>query len=695
MGYIELALRREGRFARLYALKRPHRQMRDDPAFAAMFLDEGRIAGLIRHANVVSVLDVGEDAEGPYLAMDYVEGVSAASLLERAAREGERLPLAFCIGVAAQAARGLHAAHELEAPDGRPLGLVHRDVSPQNLLIGYDGVVRVTDFGIAKAVGNINRTTTGVLKGNVGYMSPEQLRFQEPDRRSDVFSLAVVLFELLAGRRLYHETDVGATARRVLEEAPPDIGELRADVPPELGGLMFEMLAKDPALRPATAEEAARRLEAILVAVEVETEAVDLADPLRRWFGARRAEVAGAVQRALQEDSLDRQGPRRWLLPAAAALVVAAAVPIVSWRRPSVPVSGLWCGDWHTCATRDAVLHCWGKNNEGQLGDGATLNASTRHSVKGVGDVASVAGGRFHTCAARPDGSVVCWGRNAAGQIGVAGVDGSKTAIAVPGLQDVVQLAAGGTDSGEDHTCALRRNGRVLCWGDNRHGQLGVAGPPSRASPSEVPGVTDVVQIDAGGASTCARTRSGGVYCWGAGGAGQLGRPVTEQGAPQAVPGIQGATAVSVGLQFACALRAAGEVWCWGNNGDGQLGAGPVGSGARRPEPGRVLQLPPARQVAALQAAACALTLDGDVYCWGRGDWGNLGNGARGPKLRQPIPRAVGGVKDVAFLAAGGAHVCVRRIDHAILCWGHNENGQLGDGTHDSRPEPVSVTGFP
>ncbi len=275
MASVALVVRREGGFARAYAEKRLLPGFGDDPEVRAMFMDEARIAGLLRHPNVVSVLDVGEDERGAYLLMDYVEGLPLTALIRRFAQVGEPTPIQICLDIVIQAARGLHAAHTLVDHDGSALELVHRDVSPHNLLVGFDGVVRVTDFGIARALGRRTKTTTGILKGKVGYMAPEMLRFEPIDRRADLFSLGVVLHELVAGKRLYRSRDQSESARRILHEAPPDLGLARIGVPDELVRLSFELLAKDPVHRPDTAKDVARRLEAIrlnLVAVEGEQE---------------------------------------------------------------------------------------------------------------------------------------------------------------------------------------------------------------------------------------------------------------------------------------------------------------------------------------------------------------------------------------------------------------------------------------
>ncbi len=300
IGRVELAAKVDGRFRRLFAIKRLKDGYAEDRELLDMFLEEARIAGLVRHPNVVSVLDVGVDARGPFLAMDYVEGVSADALLRRAQRREEPLPVQLCLAVAIDAANGLHAAHETRDERGAPLMLVHRDVSPQNILVGYDGVSRVTDFGIAKALGRSTHTDTGVLKGKLGYMSPEQLRFEALDRRSDVFALGVVLYELLAGKRLYRSVDGAEGPHRILHEPPPDVGDVRPELPPELVECVFSMLAKERDARPSTAREVAHTLERVRAElVEVEGR-LDVAELIEGLFGDRRRDDSARVAEAIE-----------------------------------------------------------------------------------------------------------------------------------------------------------------------------------------------------------------------------------------------------------------------------------------------------------------------------------------------------------------------------------------------------------
>lgn len=295
MGRVDLCLRKHGAFQRLYAVKRLHPHYREDEDMRTMFLDEARVAGLLRHANIVSVLDVGEDGDGPFLVMDYVEGVSLSEFIRHHATEEEPIPASLCGSVVAQIARGLHAAHELVGADGQPLALVHRDVSPQNVLVGRDGLVRVTDFGISKALGRSSQTSTGLLKGKVGYMSPEQLRFEVVDRRSDLFALGIVFYELVTRRRLYKESDSNAVARRILGEPAPDIGDQRPELPVSAVELCFRLLAKRPQDRPDTAAEVADALDEAFAL----DDPVDLGAYVELRFGGRMAQRRAEVQASL------------------------------------------------------------------------------------------------------------------------------------------------------------------------------------------------------------------------------------------------------------------------------------------------------------------------------------------------------------------------------------------------------------
>ena len=260
MGRVDLAMRKVERFQRLYAVKHMHPHLTRDRRAKAMFEEEARIAGLLNHPNVVAVVDYGEDSYAPFMVMDYVEGLTLAQLQVLHIHRGEYLPLALTLRVVRDIALGLGAIHGAKTAAGRHLELVHRDLAPANILIGFDGTTRITDFGIAYADDRPHNTTAGLLKGTPGYIAPERLRFEAPTVQSDLFSLGVILYELLANERLY-PGPMEASAQQVLVAAPPDIGEIRPELPASLIALLFRLLAKSPKSRPASAVEVASELE--------------------------------------------------------------------------------------------------------------------------------------------------------------------------------------------------------------------------------------------------------------------------------------------------------------------------------------------------------------------------------------------------------------------------------------------------
>src|SRR5262245_61910439 len=204
-------------FSRTVAIKRLHAQFASDPEFVSMFLDEARLAARIRHPNVVPTLDVVATGGELFLVMDYVHGESIARLYRALQKHHQTLPLRIISSTIAGVLHGLHAAHEAKDERGAPLGIVHRDVSPQNVLMGTDGVPRVLDFGVAKAAGRMQTTKEGQIKGKLSYMPPEQLRGTEVSRQTDIYALGVMLWELVTGQRLFAGDNEGAIVARVLE----------------------------------------------------------------------------------------------------------------------------------------------------------------------------------------------------------------------------------------------------------------------------------------------------------------------------------------------------------------------------------------------------------------------------------------------------------------------------------------------
>jgi len=256
----------EGGFEKQVALKCILPHLARDPGFVAMFLDEARIASRIGHPNVCQVFDFGCSDGRYFLAMEALEGVPLSAVLRRPRPVGpdaESRDVAVALRIAGDACEGLHAAHDLVDADGRPLEVVHRDVSPQNLFVTRGGLVKVLDFGIARARSQVHRTATGELKGNIAYASPEQIRGRAIDRRADLWSLGVILWELLARRRLFARPTPVEMMYAVLQDPVPALAELRPGVPPGVEALVLRLLSRDPAGRPPNARAVQRELQTL------------------------------------------------------------------------------------------------------------------------------------------------------------------------------------------------------------------------------------------------------------------------------------------------------------------------------------------------------------------------------------------------------------------------------------------------
>jgi eukaryotic-like serine/threonine-protein kinase len=227
---------------------------------AVSLIEEAKLAVRIRHPNVIPVVEVGEGPQGVFLVMEYVEGDTLSAINRVMRNENRTVPMPIAARIITDALAGLHAAHELKDDLGQPFHLVHRDFSPQNILVGIDGISRLTDFGIAKAAGRMGVTSSGVIKGKVSYMAPEQALGKRVDRRCDIWAAGIVVWELLVGRRLYKQDDQVATLLKIVSETPPRVREHRPDIPQALDDLVAEALSVDVDKRIPSAAEFRRRL---------------------------------------------------------------------------------------------------------------------------------------------------------------------------------------------------------------------------------------------------------------------------------------------------------------------------------------------------------------------------------------------------------------------------------------------------
>ena len=252
-------------FSRAVAIKRLHPHLAKDPEFVAMFLDEARLASRIRHPNVVPTLDVvsipADSGSELFLVMEYVQGEPLHRLLRRVIERGEKIPSPIVASIFAGTLHGLHAAHETKDEKGKPLGIVHRDISPHNIMVGVDGVARLLDFGVAKATGRLQMTREGHLKGKLAYMAPEQIESGAVNRLSDIYAAGVVLWEALCARRLFDADTEGQLVTKIMQGNIEPPSSACPGLPQSFDDITLRALDKDPARRFQSAREMAIALE--------------------------------------------------------------------------------------------------------------------------------------------------------------------------------------------------------------------------------------------------------------------------------------------------------------------------------------------------------------------------------------------------------------------------------------------------
>ena len=302
-------------FQKIVAVKTMLSKLSEDAQFEQMFLDEASLASQIRHPNVVEISDLGEQDGVLYLAMEWIDGVPLNQLMKSSKAAGG-VPLPVAVRIVMNACAGLHAAHELRDNKGQLIGLVHRDVSPQNILVTYDGVSKVVDFGVAKATAmGGGATVAGQLKGKVSYMAPEQVRGEAIDRRVDIFAMGIVLYALTTGKHPFRRESEAATMYTIAsDEAVVSPRKFLPDYPASLEAVLLKSLAKNAKDRYATASELQRALDQCLPPAERANTDEDIGAFMRKLFGNKREESRAALAEALIR--ADQQGARPLEKPA-------------------------------------------------------------------------------------------------------------------------------------------------------------------------------------------------------------------------------------------------------------------------------------------------------------------------------------------------------------------------------------------
>src|SRR5262245_49085254 len=248
-------------FKKQVAIKRVLPHLSEKKRFIAMFLDEARLSAHLSHSNVAQVFDIGVGDNAYFIVMEYVDGADLKAVIEYMKKSGHVFPVEAAVFITSRICEGLTYAHELRGTDGQPLEIIHRDMSPPNVLITKHGEVKIVDFGLAKATSQLEKSEAGIIKGKFGYLSPEAAQGLDIDHRTDIFAVGIILWEMLAGRRLFFgETDFATVKMVQSAQIPP----LEREIPAELARILARSLARDPATRYATARDLGRDLTSFL-----------------------------------------------------------------------------------------------------------------------------------------------------------------------------------------------------------------------------------------------------------------------------------------------------------------------------------------------------------------------------------------------------------------------------------------------
>lgn len=319
-------------FKRVVVLKEVLPHLSQAPEFTQMFLNEARLAARLDHPNIVRTYELGELDGNYFISMEYLPGEDLTRILYRAHKEKHLIPVTVASAIAQSVADALHFAHELQDDKGQTLGLVHRDVSLGNIMVTYHGTTKLADFGIAKATAVASEISTrvGVFKGKYAYAAPEQVLGKEVDARTDIFSLGVVLWEMLAVRRLFKRANEAATIHAVQKAEVPPLSTIRSDVPPELEMIVMKALARKPKDRFQTPSELSEALESIVGKVSSKASASLLKNWIVDLFGEERAELKRALAQGRGFESLPANPDEFFLSPEKSALLGLRPLPEIA-----------------------------------------------------------------------------------------------------------------------------------------------------------------------------------------------------------------------------------------------------------------------------------------------------------------------------------------------------------------------------
>lgn len=671
----------------------------DNDEFINMFKEEAEIASQLNHSNIVNIFDFGVDKGSQfYIVMEFVHGKNLKQIVQALESENRKLPVEFIAYIIKEVANGLDYAHKaIDIHTNQPLNIIHRDISPQNIMVSYNGEIKVIDFGIAKSATKLELTGSGTLKGKFGYMSPEQVRGEAMDNRADLFSLGVVSWELLANKRLFASETELETIDKVKLGSIPDLSELNDPKYTELIAIVNRCLANDKEKRFSTGQEISEAINIFLsvhypefnkhvfsdylknaffhsfeksqekldkygslkITAEdaaTETNISGLGEPMESRTTAKLAVSSSLVQDENDNREIEIKKGLRWMYGAFTVFLL-ILIYFVGYEIPR----------------RKAI------NNAGVV-TSPEMNKSNLAQVRQFEipfeNIAEMTSNATQGCVKTEFEKTFCWGDNRFHQLGVIT------------NRDYVQLLEMTTfpawknlSLGLFHSCGvtITKSGNqdrhtLMCWGDNGYGQLGGPTQQNVESPTIVDSTTQYQAISVGLYHSCGLTFEGIAKCWGRGDFNQLGLLNTlSSKVPLIVDSNRRFKFISSGSYHTCAITAEDKLRCWGLNNFGQLGNGQI-----QPQ-GSLGEIDPEtkyKTVALGEYHTCGLTQDDKVKCWGNNDFGQIGIGHKFSVLN---PKFISDNLKFKKIKLGKFHTCAVTLEDELYCWGRNNYFQISN----------------
>ena len=712
-------LARKRRTGEEVAIKLIRATFLEDEEALARFAREARYASRLDHPNIVPIREVVLlNGGGIALVMAHVPGQT----LKDYVLEHGRLPVARAEDILRDVAAGLNAAHALD--------IVHRDVKPENIFLDYSGNALLADFGLARSSTSTDTqlTMTGVAIGTPAYMPPEQLDGAVVDARGDIYSLGLVCWQMLTGKRPWDGEGLYALLYHQKHDYLPDVREFRSDVPDRLADVIATAIQKDPERRWQNVGEMIAALDGAIPArrqgfpetpVTSDTLRISRLEPKAEQSaaptagassitpalsGPEPAYIAALSELSTELEQIDAESTARGRRTVAAvagvvgiaALVMVAIAALIVTRHPSSVASDI------TLAGRVA------SSTSAARADSSAIDTTSRVDTSNTTLVPSDTASRTAAINRLPlDSGAVTLGappaavpkRPAPSAISPPAPSRPSATIPLTSSNAEVTPARATLPStaaaraivvaGGMHTCLIGADGHGYCLGSNSNGQLGeggASGSDTRASTlAPIGGNLELLSLAAGLSHSCGIAQDGFAWCWGDNDHGQLGdRSMNAHGSPVRVADSHFFRSIAAGAAHTCALDGDGYAWCWGAGSRGQLGNDSTND-ATAPVSQRREHF---TMLVAGWNHTCALDGFGKAYCWGDNSSGQLGTG---DSLNRVVPTPVATALSFTSIAAGASHTCAVTAQGLAYCWGKNSNGQLGDGTAESRSTPVLV----